>query len=84
MPKTKTSSAVKNRYNSKAYDRILFVIPKGQKATIEAAAAASSESVNMFIQKAVLDRLGLHEWPKKEMESAANATNYGLSQTEHD
>lgn len=84
MPKTKTSSAVKNRYNSKAYDRILFVIPKGQKSTIEEAAAASGESVNMFIQKAVLDRLSLHEWPKKGIESASDATNYSLYQTEHD
>lgn len=66
MPKTKTSSTVKNRYNSKAYDRIGVMVPKGQKATIEAAAAGSGESVNMFIQKAILARLGLHEWPKKE------------------
>ena len=27
--KTKTSAAVKNRYNKKAYDRISVVVPKG-------------------------------------------------------
>ena len=66
MPKTKTSSTVKNRYNAKAYDRIGVVVPKGQKATIEAAAATAGESVNMFIQKAILARIGMQEWPKKE------------------
>lgn len=66
MPKTKTSSTVKNRYNSKAYDRIGVMVPKGQKATIEAAAAGAGESVNMFIQKAILARLEMQEWPKKE------------------
>ena len=66
MPKTKTSSTVKNRYNAKAYDRIGVMVPKGQKATVEAAASATGESVNMFIQKAILARIGMQEWPKKE------------------
>lgn len=59
----KTSSAVKNRYNAKAYDQLPVRVPKGQKATVEAAAAALGESVNGYIQRAILDRLGLRDWP---------------------
>jgi len=59
----KTSSAVKQRYNEKAYDRLAITIPKGQKATVEAAAQAVGESVNLFTQKALLARMGLTEWP---------------------
>lgn len=66
MAKTKTSSAVKDRYNSKAYDDIRLRIPKGQKATIQAAAEVEGESINGFVNKAVLARIGLDEWPKDE------------------
>ena len=59
----KTSSAVKNRYNAKAYDQLPFRVPKGHKATVEAAAAAAGESVNGYVTRAILDRLGLKEWP---------------------
>ena len=64
MAKTKTSSAVKNRYNTKAYDRLAITIPKGQKATIQAAAEQEGESINGYVNKAVLDRLGFEEWPE--------------------
>ena len=59
----KTSSTVKNRYNAKAYDQLPIRIPKGQKATVEAAASVSGESVNGFVQRAILDRIGLQDWP---------------------
>ena len=49
----KTSAAVKNRYNDKAYDRINLTVPKGQKDIIKAYAEAHGESVNGFIQKAI-------------------------------
>ena len=64
MAKTKTSSAVKNRYAAKAYDRVAFIVPKGQKATIQAAADKEGESINSFVNKAVLARIGLGDWPK--------------------
>lgn len=66
MAKTKTSSAVKNRYAAKTYDRIALIVPKGQKATVEAAAAGAGESVNMYTQKALLARMGLESWPEKQ------------------
>ena len=49
----KTSSEVKNRYNAKAYDRINFVVPKGQKDIIRQHAEERGESVNAFILRAV-------------------------------
>lgn len=65
MAKTKTSAAVKNRYAAKAYDRIALIVPKGQKETVEVAAVATGESVNMYTQKALLMRMGLSDWPIK-------------------
>ena len=49
----KTSSAVKNRYNEKVYDRINLTVPKGQKDVIKAHADSKGESVNAFIQRAI-------------------------------
>ncbi len=61
----KTSSKVKDRYNAKAYDEFKIRVPKGQKATVQAAAAAVGESVNEYMQKALLTRMGLPEWPPR-------------------
>lgn len=49
----KTSSAVKNRYNEKVYDRINLTVPKGQKEIIKAHADQLGESVNAFIWRAI-------------------------------
>ncbi|MCH5287010.1 MAG: hypothetical protein J1E43_06290 [Christensenellaceae bacterium] len=65
---SKTSASVKNRYAAKAYDRIVIIVPKGQKAVINAAAQEVGESVNMYTQKALLARMGLTDWPKKDGE----------------
>ena len=45
----KTSSAVKNRYNAKAYDQLPIRVPKGRKAEIEAYAQGCGESVNGLV-----------------------------------
>lgn len=60
----KTSSAVKQRYNEKAYDRLAITIPKGQKATVQAAAEQEGESINGYTNKALLARMGLTTWPE--------------------
>lgn len=49
----KTSSAVKNKYNLKAYDRISLTVIKGQKDIIQAHADNHSESLNGFINRAI-------------------------------
>jgi uncharacterized protein (DUF1778 family) len=65
MAVKKNSSArirANNRYNLKAYDRINIAVPKGQKTTIERAAARAGESVNAYVGRAVLARLGFEAW----------------------
>ena len=62
----KTSAAVKNRYATKAYDQVRILAPKGQKATIQAAAKAAGESINGYVLGAVLARMGLEEWPETQ------------------
>lgn len=54
----KTSAAVKNRYASKAYDRINLIIPKGEKESIkEHAVEFDGGSVNGFIQRAIRETM---------------------------
>ena len=53
----KTSSAVKNRYNDKTYDRINLVVPKGNKELIKAHAEAHGESTNAFINRAIAEAM---------------------------
>ncbi len=47
--KPHTSAEVKNRYNSKAYDRIGIVVKKGEKDIIKQRAASQGMSVNEYI-----------------------------------
>ena len=54
---TKTSAAVKNKWNKENYDRIEIIVPKGKKELIKAAADTAGESVNTFINKAIDDRM---------------------------
>ena len=53
----KTSSAVKNRYNAKAYDAIPLRVHKGTKEIIQAHAEARKESVNGFINRAISEAM---------------------------
>ena len=50
----KTSSAVKDRYNAKAYDEIKLRVPKGQKDLIREYAEAQGDSVNGYIYKLIV------------------------------
>ena len=64
----KTSSAVKNRYNAKAYGRIIVVVPKGRKGAVETFARSQGESVNSLVNALLRERLGLteEEWKHGE------------------
>ena len=64
----KTSSAVKNRYNAKAYDQIPVRVPKGRKRDIEAYAKANNQSVNGLINSYLRTALGMSEdeWKRGE------------------
>ena len=54
----KTSAAVKNRYNEKAYDRIALMLPKGSKERLkEEAEKRGFKSINALVSKALEDFL---------------------------
>lgn len=57
----RTSSAVKNRYNAKAYDQLPIRVPKGKKAAIDAYAKERGESVNGLVNNALREMLGMSE-----------------------
>ncbi len=54
----KTSSAVKNKWNAKNYDRIALVVPKGEKEIIKSVAEQEGKSVNAYILEAVHEKMG--------------------------
>ena len=76
MTKTKTSTAVKRRYNEKAYDRLAVTIPKGQKAIVEAHAQSKGLSVNGLINTLLREDLNITEedWKSTPEESAQGGT----------
>ena len=63
--------AANNRYTAAHYDRLNICIPAGQRITLQAAAQAAGESVNEYVQKAVLARMGLQSWPEIQEEETA-------------
>ncbi len=66
MAKTKTSSAVKQRYNEKAYDRLAITIPKGRKETVEEYTKQEGISVNGLVNRLLRETVGMSEdeWKK--------------------
>lgn len=53
----KTSAAVKNRWNSGAYDRITVFVKKGEKTAIQGHAESRGESTNAFINRAIAETI---------------------------
>lgn len=51
--KTKTAAAVKNRYNAKAYDRIVACIPKELAARFKEKCAAEGISQAQVVKQAI-------------------------------
>lgn len=66
MAVSKSQQKAVNKYIKNNYDSLRIVVPKGQKALIEAAAKEAGESINMYTQNALLARMGLESWPNKE------------------
>ena len=65
---SKPTSAVKNRWNEKNYDRITITPPKGRKADIEAYAEKQGLSVNALICEMLRSALEMspEDWNSKE------------------
>ena len=66
---SKTSSAAKQKYNEKAYDRLAITIPKGRKTAVEAAARERGESVNGYVNALIRGDMGFTEQEWKEVEA---------------
>ena len=49
----KSTTASKNKYNAKAYDRIIVVVPKGMKEKYQEAAKQKGMSLNGYINKLI-------------------------------
>ena len=64
MATTKAQQKAVHKYVRENYDRIGITIPKGQKATVQAAAEQEGESINSYTNKALLARMGLTTWPE--------------------
>lgn len=72
MPYTEKKKVSNRKWDSENLDRISYTVPKGQKATVQAAAQEVGESVNQYTQGALLARMGLSEWPTREEEKEDN------------
>lgn len=57
MPASKAQQKAVNKYMAANYDRINLTVAKGQRETIKAHAEAHSESVNGFINRAILETM---------------------------
>lgn len=57
MAVTKAQQKAVNKYVRENYDKLLLTMPKGQKDTIKAHAAAQGESVNAFINRAISEAM---------------------------
>ena len=57
----KTSNAIKDRWNAKAYDDLRIRIPKGRREDVEAYAKEHGESVNGLVNGFLRDILNISE-----------------------
>ena len=71
----KSSTKAKNKYNAANYDSLRIVVPKGQKAVIEAYVKEHGESINGFVNALLRERLGMteEEWKQTEQEQSGDA-----------
>lgn len=53
----KASTKAQNKYISKKYDRISLLVDKGNKEIIKAHAISLGESVNGFINRAIIETI---------------------------
>ena len=57
MPASKAQQKAVTKYVKEKYDRMMFTMPKGRKAAIQAASDAVGESLNGYVTKAVDERM---------------------------
>jgi len=55
MPISESQRQAVRKYNEKAYDRIELKVPKGKKAELQAHAESRGESLNGFVNRAIVE-----------------------------
>lgn len=55
MPASKAQQKAVNKYMSANYDRVNLTMPKGSKDALKAHAESTGESVNAFINRAIME-----------------------------
>ena len=55
--KGNSQTRAKNKYNAKAYDRIALQVKKGRKEIIRAHAESRGESLNGFVNRAIVEAI---------------------------
>lgn len=53
VPKSKSSTKAKNKYNASHYDSLRIVVPKGDKERIKAFASKRGETINGFVNNLI-------------------------------
>ena len=76
----RTSSAVKDRYNAKAYDEIKVRVNIGRKAEIQSYAEAHGQSVNGFINRAIDETMGRDKEGGEDIDTQRVVKPGGLAQ----
>jgi len=61
VPASKAQQKAVTKYVKEKYDRMMFTMPKGRKAAIQASADAVGESLNGYVTKAVDERIARQE-----------------------
>lgn len=79
MAVSKAQQKAVNKYMRENYDRIAITTPKGQKEIIQAHAAAHSESVNGFINRAIVNQMERDGADGPQQAAGAPAVAGGIS-----
>ena len=58
MAQSEAHIKASNKYNSKAYDRVSLMLPKGNRDVIRAYAESKGMSLNGYINKLIADDMG--------------------------
>ncbi len=58
----KNSAESTNKYQKKAYDRIVILVPKGKKDEYKEYAEKQGESLNAFIKRAIEHQIEDDDW----------------------
>lgn len=67
MPASKAQMKATNKYNAANYDSLRIVVPKGQKAAVDAHAKSKGLSTNALVNELLRADMGLsaEEWKAK-------------------